>query len=52
METETTKPFMYAPQVDNDRVVQSLMVTSIYSFLLAALKHMEHSLGERGSAVT
>lgn len=52
MEAETIKPFMHTPQVCEDRVVLLLMVTSVYGFLLAVLKHSKQSLGECGFAVT
>lgn len=52
MEAETIKPFMRTSEVCKDRVVLFVVVTSVYSSLLAALKYMEWSLGECGSAVT
>jgi len=52
VEAETRKPSIHTPLVCKGRVVLSLMVTSVYSSLLLALKHMERNLGESGSAVT
>lgn len=53
MEAETIKAFMHTP-LRSVRIglCYCLMVTSVYGFLLAVLKHSEQNLGECGFAVT